>query len=83
MQIVAALAFGDSQEPFDLVLVASGPGLPHARSDRAMMSWLRAVAQRSTPYGSICTGAFALGHVGLLGGHRVTTHWQLAQKLAA
>ena len=27
---------------------------------------------------SLCTGAFVLGHAGVLRGHRVTTHWALA-----
>ncbi|PRY35619.1 GlxA family transcriptional regulator [Umezawaea tangerina] len=30
---------------------------------------------------SICTGAFALGHSGLLDGHKATTHWAVTDQL--
>jgi transcriptional regulator GlxA family with amidase domain len=83
MQLVPDLGFAEASEPFDLVLVAGGPELPYADADPEMTGWLRSVAAQSVAYGSICTGAFALGHAGLLDGRRVTTHWQIAQKLAA
>lgn len=83
MQIVADIGFDESADGFDILLVAGGPTLPDAAPDPKLMNWLRLVPNRAKIYGSICTGAFTLGHAGLLDGHRVTTHWQNAQKLAA
>jgi transcriptional regulator GlxA family with amidase domain len=83
MKISADLGFDDAEGRFDIVLVAGGPALPEAPSDPELTQWLRHVPERAELYGSICTGAFALGHAGLLDGHQVTTHWQNAKQLAA
>jgi transcriptional regulator GlxA family with amidase domain len=83
MHMVADLSFEEASGDFDILLVAGGPALPDAAPDPQLSEWLRLAPRRASTYGSVCTGAFALGHAGLLDGHRVTTHWQNAQKLAA
>ncbi len=83
MAIVPHLSFVEAQRRFHTVLVAGGPALPAAAPDPAMSDWLRRWGVQAARYGSICTGAFALGHAGLLDGRTATTHWQNAAQLAA
>lgn len=83
MALVADLTFANGHRRFDTVLVAGGPALPLAPADQTMSDWLRMWGTQARRYGSICTGAFALGHAGLLDGRSATTHWQNAAQLAA
>ncbi|WP_345815608.1 GlxA family transcriptional regulator [Paraburkholderia sp. PREW-6R] len=83
MTLTADATFDSARDPFDLGLVAGGPALPEGEApDARLLDWLTHVATQCSRYGSICTGAFALGHAGLLDGRNVTTHWQHAAQLA-
>ena len=77
------LDFEGARSSFSVVLVAGGPALPEQPGDPAMSRWLCDWGTRAERYGSICTGAFALGHAGLLDGRVATTHWQHAAQLAS
>lgn len=66
----------------DILLVPGGPALPGEAPSAELLDWLRKASNRAGRYGSICTGAFLLGHAGLLDGKRATTHWSDARRLA-
>lgn len=83
MRMAPDMDFAAAARRFDTVLVAGGPALPDLPPDPAMSAWLREWGTRAGRYGSICTGAFSVGHAGLLDRRSVTTHWQNAGQLAA
>lgn len=67
--------------PVDTLLVSGGSGSQSmVRPD--LVEWLRQNAHQARRFGSICTGAFALGAAGLLDGKRATTHWNQGEELA-
>jgi len=82
MSMSPDLLLADAGQGYDMLLVAGGPGLPTAARDPVLSDWLAAAVRGVPRYGSICTGAFLLGHAGLLDGRQVTTHWQDAPALA-
>ena len=67
----------------DLILVAGGPDLPVFRPEPGILQWMRDKAEGSRRFGSVCNGAFPLGHAGLLNGKEVTAHWNDVDRLVA
>ncbi|WP_431702975.1 GlxA family transcriptional regulator [Pseudomonas sp. BR20] len=74
------LLLDQAQAAYDLLLVPGGPGA-YNECHPSLLPWLKAAAPRARRFGSICTGAFVLGHAGLLDERRVTTHWHYTERL--
>lgn len=51
------------------------------RAERDFFKWLRECADRNIFICSVCNGAFALGHAGLLKDTECTTHWRRVEEL--
>lgn len=81
MALQAAQLLEECEEPIDLLLVAGGPGA-YDGNHASAHGLLHRTCMEATRYGSICTGAFILGEMGLLDERRVTTHWNYTQRLA-
>jgi transcriptional regulator GlxA family with amidase domain len=81
--IADLVAPAEASTAFDTLLVAGAPQIHEAAIAADLLAWLAEAAARSRRYGSVCSGAFLLGQAGLLDGRRVTTHWAVAEMLAA
>jgi transcriptional regulator GlxA family with amidase domain len=68
----------------DTVIVAGGDEGPvdAAAADRALLAWLGGAERVAHRFGSVCTGAFILGTIGVLDGKRCATHWSACDRLA-
>jgi transcriptional regulator GlxA family with amidase domain len=53
------------------------------KAEREFFRWLKNCSDRQITACSICTGAFALGHAGLLKDTECTTHWRRVGELQA
>jgi transcriptional regulator GlxA family with amidase domain len=82
MPLGAECDLTDAPRQFDILLVPGGPLLPEGHEMPHITAWLNEATPLAGRYGSICTGAFILGHAGLLDGKSVATHWSHAQQLA-
>ena len=51
------------------------------RAEREFFKWLKECSNKSVTVCSICNGAFALGHAGLLKDTECTTHWRRVKEL--
>ncbi|MFC5460408.1 GlxA family transcriptional regulator [Massilia niabensis] len=68
----------------DSVFVAGGDGggLRALAAQAPVCAWLDEASTGARRFGSICTGAFLLAHLGLIDGKRVATHWESCSALA-
>ncbi len=51
------------------------------KAEREFFNWLKECADKQVTICSVCSGAFALGHAGLLKDTECTTHWRRVQAL--
>lgn len=65
----------------DLVLVPGMDSRTLKDLGGVPVAWLREAHALGVRVASICSGAFALGHAGLLDGRSCTTHWKVAELL--
>ncbi len=73
----------DPDDQIDTVVLPGGGGVDAARSDAELMTWIKAAAGSARRIVTVCTGAFLAAEAGLLDGHRATTHWAFAERLAS
>lgn len=77
-----SMSLPDPSEPVDTVVLPGGGGVDAARSNLEFLGWIKAVSRHARRIVSVCMGAFLAAEAGLLDGHRATTHWAFAGRLA-
>ena len=64
----------------DTLVVCAGEDVA-AGSTRPVLDWLRRQTRKGLSFGALSSGAYTLALAGLLGGKRVTTHWEYSTAL--
>ncbi|BCG01641.1 transcriptional regulator (plasmid) [Paraburkholderia sp. PGU19] len=82
LELTVGIDYLHYKEQPELLLVAGGPKLPDVTPLPGFLQWLKTKAEGSRRFGSVCNGAFLLGHAGLLDGKEVTAHWHDVNRLA-
>jgi AraC family carnitine catabolism transcriptional activator len=74
MAIDQTLPIGSVPYPPCVIVVAGNEPTQHLSP--ALLGWLRRLAAHGSILGALDTGAFALAAAGVLGGYRITLHWE-------
>lgn len=82
----SGLTIADTLRPdelgaLDTLVVPGSDDLAADAPDPHLLAALTATHPGARRVASVCTGAFALAHLGLLDGRRATTHWRHADRL--
>ena len=75
--------FADITGPIDTLVVAGGFSVWGHRENSGFVAALTGLIDRSSRLVTVCSGAALAASTGALDGHRVTTHWARADRLAA
>lgn len=71
----ALAEFGFTDCPhLDIILIPGGMGTRKEVSNRALVDWVKARAEKAEVVSTVCTGTAILAHTGLLDGRRATTN---------
>ena len=64
----------------DTLVVCAGVNVATG-STKAVLNWLRRETRKGISFGALSSGTYTLALAGLIGGKRVTTHWEYADAL--
>ncbi len=65
----------------ETLIVCAGENAGHG-STKAVLNWLRRETRKGMDFGALSSGTYTLALAGLIGGKRVTTHWEYKTALA-
>ena len=68
-------------DPHETLIICAGENAGIA-STRPLLAWLRRQTRKGMDFGALSSGTYTLALAGLIGGKRVTTHWEYKTALA-
>ncbi len=81
LNVAPTYGFADAP-PVDLLVVPGGFGARALLEDEEALRWIQHTAAAARKTTSVCTGALLYAKIGLLKGHRATTHWAALELLS-